>query len=274
MISHRDITDPKKNKTSVADNPSSDAVRAGSSVRSSDSDVAAFLGKLNELGALKPPGTGQGRLIFAMDATMSRQPTWDMALSLQADMFDAVSATGGANNGPTSGPNNGPTSGLDVQLVYFRGFGECRNSKWVSDASSLTRLMTSVSCRGGRTQIRKVFLHGERETDRKRVNALVYVGDAMEENVDELAELAGRLGLKGVPLFLFQEGYNTTTETAFREFARLSRGAYCRFDAGAADQLRELLSAVAVYASGGRAALENHSGGKSAGARLLLEQLK
>ena len=270
MASHRDITDPKKNKTSVADGPSSGGLRSASSVRSSDGDVAAFLGKLNELGALKPPGTGQGRLIFAMDATMSRQPTWDMALSLQADMFDAVSGTGGPNNGPTSGP----TSGLDVQLVYFRGFGECRNSKWVSDASSLTRLMTSVSCRGGRTQIRKVFLHGERETDRKRVNALVYVGDAMEENVDELAELAGRLGLKGVPLFLFQEGYNTNTETAFREFARLSRGAYCRFDAGAADQLRELLSAVAVYASGGRAALENHNSGKSAGARLLLEQLK
>ncbi len=226
---------------------------------SSDSEVAEFLGRLNELDARKTGGAGHGRLIFAMDATMSRQPTWDMALELQADMFNAVRDTGG----------------LDVQLVYFRGFGECRNSKWVSDAAGLARLMTTVSCRGGKTQIRKVFLHAERENDQKKVNALVYVGDCMEENIDELSELAGRLGLKGVPVFLFQEGHDPGAETAFREFARLSNGAWCRFDAGSAHQLRELLSAVAIFASGGRAALEDHSGsGSGKGARLLLEQLK
>lgn len=224
---------------------------------SSAGEVADFLNKVSELQKFQAPGTGQGRLIFAMDATMSRQPTWDMALNLQGDMFDAVASTGG----------------LDVQLVYFRGFGECRNSKWVSDARALAGLMTSVSCRGGKTQIRKVFLHAERETDRERVNALVYVGDAMEENIDEIAELAGRLGLKGVPVFLFQEGHDPNAERAFREFARLSNGAYCRFDAGSAAQLRDLLSAVAVYASGGIKALESRAGdGK--GAQLLLEQLK
>ena len=204
-----------------------------------------------------------------MDATMSRQPTWDMALELQADMFNSVKASGTA------------TGGLDVQLVYFRGFGECRNSKWVSDAGDLAQLMTTVSCRGGKTQIRKIFLHADRENTAEKVNALVYVGDCMEENIDELAELAGQLGLKGVPVFLFQEGYDQNAEAAFREFARLSNGAYCRFDAGSAQQLRELLSAVAIFASGGRQALEDQSGSgaegtsaASAGARLLLEQLK
>ena len=89
-----------------------------------------------------------------------------------------------------------------------------------------------------------------------KVNALIYVGDCMEEDVDQLGTLAGELGLIGVPVFLFQEGRDQRAERAFREIARLSRGAYCRFDAGSARQLRELLTAVAVYATGGRKALK------------------
>lgn len=225
--------------------------------RSSEREVAEFIARMK---SLAPQATaGRGRLIFAMDATMSRQPTWDMALGLQADMFKAVKEIGG----------------LDVQLVFFRGSGECRASKWVSDPDALARLMTTVSCRGGYTQIRKVLSHARQEAEKKKVNALVYVGDCMEENIDDLCGRAGELALLGVPVFLFQEGYDANAERAFREIARLTRGAYCRFDAGSAAQLRELLSAVAVYAAGGRAALErlsNQSAG--GGARLLLTQMR
>ena len=204
-------------------------------------------------------GTGNGRLLFAMDATMSRQPTWDMALALQADMFHAVKAVGG----------------LDVQLVYFRGAGECRASKWVSDPDALAALMTRVTCAGGYTQIGKVLSHARKEAAAKPVNALVYVGDCMEEDVDDLCGRAGELALLGVPVFLFQEGSDARAERAFREIARLTRGAYCAFDAGSAAQLRDLLSAVAVYAAGGRKALEALSSRASGGgARRLLQQLK
>lgn len=223
--------------------------------RSSASEVEAFLDDVKSLSVSEASST-RGRLIFAMDATMSRQPTWDMALGLQAGMFSAVQAVGG----------------LDVQLVYFRGFGECRASKWVADPQALARLMTQVSCRGGHTQIGRVLTHARDETGKCRVNALVYVGDCMEENIDDLAAIAGELGLLGVPVFLFQEGGDLTAQSAFREIARLTGGAYCPFDAGSANQLRELLSAVAVYAAGGRKALEEFGGGKS-GARALLEQL-
>jgi hypothetical protein len=192
-----------------------------------------------------------------MDATMSRQPTWDLALGIQADMFRAVKAIGG----------------LDVQLVYFRGAGECRASKWVSDPETLARLMSTVGCQGGYTQIGKVISHIRRETERRRVNAAVYVGDAMEENIDDLCGRAGELALLGVPLFLFQEGRDPATERAYRELARLTRGAWCRFDVGSAQQLRDLLSAVAVYAAGGRRALED-LGRQSRGAQLLLAQMK
>jgi hypothetical protein len=218
---------------------------------SSRAEVDAFL---EQVRGLQPAASGRGRLIFAMDATMSRQPSWDLALALQSDMFQAVKAVGG----------------LDVQLVYFRGFNECRTSKWVGDPEALARLMRQVHCEGGHTQIRKVLSHARDESAKSKVNALVYVGDCMEEDIDQLSQLAGELGMIGVPVFLFQEGHDARAERAFKEIARLSRGAYCRFDAGSARQLRELLTAVAVYATGGRKALEQS---KSGAAVRLLQQL-
>src|SRR3990172_8938470 len=223
--------------------------------RSSSAEVDKFLERVR---GLAPQGSGRGRLIFAMDATMRGQPSWDLALSLQADMFHAVKEVGG----------------LDVQLVYFRGFNECQASKWVGDPDALARLMRQVSCQGGYTQMRKVLAHARRESERTKVNALVYVGDCMEEDIDELAQLAGELGLLRVPVFLFQEGREAKAARAFKEIARLTSGAYCHFDAGSARQLRELLAAVAVYAAGGRKALQDFSDEtKSAAARRLLEQL-
>ncbi|PLX36843.1 MAG: hypothetical protein C0606_13655 [Hyphomicrobiales bacterium] len=223
--------------------------------RSSDSEIDAFLQKAQ---TLTPPAQGQGRLIFALDATMSRQPTWDRACSLQGQMFEEAAAIGG----------------LDVQLVYFRGFGECRSSKWVRNAKALAGLMTQIDCRGGHTQIRKVLAHALSETRKEKVSALIYVGDCMEEDVDDLAQKAGELGMLGVPVFLFQDGGDPEAEAAFREIARLSKGAYCRLDAGSAHRLGELLRAVAAYAAGGRKALTALSNQGKGEARLLLEQMR
>lgn len=221
--------------------------------QASSGDVAEFLQRVKTLAPQKTGG--RGRLVFAMDATMSRQPTWDMALALQADMFHAVKEVGS----------------LDVQLVYFRGAGECRSSKWVGDPDALARLMTTVDCHGGYTQIRKVLSHARQEAEKKKINALVYVGDCMEEDADDLCGRAGELALHGVPVFLFQEGGDARAERTFREIARLTKGAWCRFDAGSAEQLRELLTAVAVYAAGGHRALAQLNG---RAARLLLEEMK
>ena len=221
-----------------------------------DESVSAFLAKLRAMTPATAQSGARGRLVFAMDATMSRQPTWDRALAIQSEMFGETQKIGG----------------LDVQLVYFRGFSECRSSKWVSEPQALARLMTTVQCHGGYTQIGRVLKHVKKEAQSVKINAAVYVGDAMEENIDALCKTAGEIGLLGVPLFLFQEGSDAAVETAFRELARLTRGAYFRLDAGSAKMLRELLTAVAVYAAGGRAALEaRHS---DRGATLLLKQLR
>ncbi|QPC41637.1 VWA domain-containing protein [Kaustia mangrovi] len=225
---------------------------------SSAADVGAFLAEVRSRPApAAQAGAARGRLIFAMDATMSRQPTWDHALQIQAEMFAETARIGG----------------LDVQLVYFRGLAECRASKWVGDPSALARLMTGVDCRGGHTQIRKVLAHVLKEARRHKVNAVVYVGDCVEENVDDLCARAGEIGLLGVPVFMFQEGHEPVAEAAFREIARLTRGAWCRFDRSSARELRELLSAVAVYAAGGRKALADHSRAGGGAATALLEQL-
>jgi hypothetical protein len=220
-------------------------------------EIDAFLEQVRALG----PATAsdkRGRLIFALDATMSRQPTWDSACALQVEMFREAARSGG----------------LDIQLVYFRGLSECRASAWAATGERLAALMSRIDCRGGHTQIGKVLSHARQEHARQPVQALVFVGDAMEEKLDDLCQAAGELGLLGVPVFMFQEGYDAVAENAYREIARLSRGAYCRFDTGAAHELGELLRAVAAYAAGGKKALAELSARQAGGARDLLAQLK
>lgn len=214
----------------------------------------AFLEKVSRAPVVAQAGS-RGRLIFALDATLSRQPTWDLALSLQSRMFEAAAASGG----------------LDVQLVYFRGLSECRASRFVTDGKGLAGLMQKIDCRGGHTQIGKVLRHALTETREKKVAALVYVGDAMEENADALAVTAGELGLLGLKAFMFHEGGDPVAGAAFREIARLTGGVYAAFDASAPKRLADLLAAAAAYAAGGRTALQKQGG---EAARLLLSQMR
>ena len=225
--------------------------------KSNQADVDAFLAKVASTPVAKTSGT-RGRLIFAMDATASREPTWDRACHIQSEMFLETEALGG----------------LDVQLCYYRGFREFDTTPWLGSSADLLAHMRDVRCAGGMTQIERVLKHTVAESRRERVNALVFVGDCMEENIDALCELAGELGILGVPAFLFHEGDDVAAERTFREIARLSGGAYCRFDASSAQQLRDLLSAVAVYAAGGRKALEDFGRRQGGVALRLTRQLE
>ncbi len=247
-------TKPRSSETVAAKPNRSDDALARAKTSTSD-DIAAFVAQAR---AMSPHAPGaKGRLIFALDATMSRQPTWDLACTLQADMFREAAALGS----------------LDVRLVYYRGMNECRATGWISDSTKLASLMSRIDCRGGDTQIGRVLSDIRREAVASGVRAVVFVGDAMEENVDELCAKAGELGMLKVPMFMFQEGHDARAEQAFREIARLTGGAWCRFDPGAAAQLRELLRAAAAYAAGGREALVRlaQSGG---GAARLIGQMK
>lgn len=214
---------------------------------SSAGEVAAFLRQVARMPVRA--AVGRGRLIFAMDATASRKPTWERAAKIQAAMFSESAELGG----------------LEIQLCYYRGISGFECSPWYQEAAALRTCMSGVSCVAGLSRIGRVLRHAGEESRRGKVNALVFVGDCVEENPDELAGLAGQLGLLGLPAFVFQEGFDPEAERSLRRIARLSGGAYCRFDAHSPQTLRDLLSAVAVYAAGGRTALEqfgNRRGGE------------
>src|SRR5262249_36853044 len=94
--------------------------------------------------------TARARLAFIIDATASREPTWDMASQLQAQMFEEAARIGG----------------LEVQLIYFRGAYECSHSSWTSDARELARMMGRVMCESGHTKYGKALAHVRKEHER------------------------------------------------------------------------------------------------------------
>ena len=219
----------------------------------SDAEVEAFLGNVSS----QPKQ--RGNLIFALDATASRERTWDTAAQLQVQMFAEVAVIGS----------------LDLQLVYFRGMkgvnAECKASPWLSNPMQLAKLMTKIRCETGYTQIERVLSHVSRETKLRKINALVFIGDACEEDSDNLIEPATQLAKLDIPAFMFQEGKDLVAKKVFQSIARTTHGAYHRFDRASAQQFAELLRAVAAFAVGGVVALERQG---SAAARLLLGQVK
>jgi hypothetical protein len=188
------------------------------------------------------PALQRGRLIFGLDATVSRTPTWELARELQANMFRETA----------------PIGQLNVQLTFYRG-DECKHTKWVSSGEELAQLMLKIQCVSGVTQIARVLRHTLSENEKAAVQALTFVGDAMEEQLDELAGLASQLGRQGVPIFMFQEGRDPTVRSAFRLLALKSGGEYFEFNPEkprAVEQLSEQLSAVARLAVGDAKALD------------------
>ena len=220
-------------------------------------DVQAFLAKVAAMPKVTKVGS-KGRLIFALDATASREPTWDQACKIQGEMFSVTASLGG----------------LEVQMAYYRGFGQFHAGRWAGSGAELIGEMTGVKCLAGQTQIERVLRHAVAETKRKRVGAVVFVGDALEEDIDRLAVSAGELGLLGVPVFMFHEGGDPRVAQGFKHIATLTKGAYCAFDLSSARMLKELLAAVAVYAAGGRQALADYSKRAGPEVRLLTSQLK
>jgi hypothetical protein len=197
------------------------------------------------------PQPRRGNLIFALDATASRKPTWDAACQLQAQMFREVAAIGS----------------LSMQLVYYRGpadfGGECKASRWSDNPREIASLMSKITCEAGHTQIEKVLGHAIAEGARRKIGALVFVGDACEEHLDRLIQKAAHLAM---PAFLLQEGHDPIVYDCFSQIARMSHGASLPFDSGNVAQLAELLRAVALFSVGGMKALEK---GSEAAKRLL-----
>ena len=207
--------------------------------RDTSNNVNKFLSQVAKT-PLPRSSASKGRLVFAMDATASREPTWERACQLHAEMFKVTDELGG----------------LSIQLCYYRGLTEFRTFNWIDNETELAKMMADVTCLGGHTQIRKVLKNVLVQQD---IKAVVFIGDAIEENPDILCQLAGELGLLNTPLFIFQEGFDSYVKKIFKQMAKLCRGAYAPFDLNSATELKQLLSAVAIFAAGGQEALEKFS---------------
>ena len=192
-----------------------------------------------------------GNLIFSLDATGSREQAWDAAVTLTASMFEAVG------------------NKLNLQLVYYGGVKTFRWTGWVSDARAFNAPMSKVRCDTGATQITRLLDHAKKENTKRKISALVFVGDAFEEDADAVCAMAKELPF---PVFLFQEGNDEHAAEVFAAIAEATGGAHCQFDKGSAKQLAELLGAIAAYAAGGTKALKDMS--TNAGAVKLLQHLK
>ena len=203
---------------------------------------AAVKAFLNDADQYLPEKRDQNpaRLIFALDATASREQAWDHACEIQTDMFSAVHEI----------------DSLAVQVCYYRGFRQFHHSQWSTKAKPLQDFMADVHCQGGHTQIEKVLKHALASQKTHPLKAVVFVGDAVEENPDTLCHLAGQMGLLNLPLFIFQEGQDYQVRHVFQQLASLSGGIYAPFNLNSREQLKNLLSAVAVFATGGKSAAQ------------------
>ncbi|MCZ6889398.1 MAG: VWA domain-containing protein [Gammaproteobacteria bacterium] len=211
-----------------------------SKLPASKSDVDHFLARAKT--AKAPALRSTHRIIFALDATASRAPTWDLACSLHDELFNAARDAGN----------------IAVQLVYYRGIDGFNYTEWSTTPASLLARMSTVRCLGGRTQILRVIRHARAQAAAHPVKAVVFVGDCFEEDQDRVAAAAGELAVYGTPMFIFQEGGDRVAGQVFRYLADITRGAHVPFSDGSADELRILLRAVAAYASEGRAGLQRH----------------
>lgn len=230
-------------------------------VRRNDGSVQSTetaLAKLKEARMLCAPR--RARVVFGLDLTASREANLRKAREATAAMFGAIEGIGT----------------VALKLVYYRGDNECRASQWHDDPRVLDRYMRQLSCEGGATQIARLLRFVLAEND--PVTAVVFVGDHIEDNPDELVAMAPIFGEKGIPVFVFHEtsmfdSRASAAKPIFQRLAERSGGAYCEFKSSSGDAVRELLTQVAAFSAGGRAGVQQIEGPKTTEARQLQERL-
>lgn len=221
------------------------------------SSKSAFLEKV---GALSKPKDSSKlasalkktpKLLFAMDATASRQASWDVAQEITLSMFDVI------------------PGGLKIALAHHSG-GQLREvTDFKDDSSFFKKKINAVRCVAGETALNQVL---ENASEIPGLNSLIYIGDAFEENPASAFEIARKLKAKGVPCFLFQEGDNPYVKETFTSIAEITGGAVFPFAMDSLLHVRERLDAIAAFAAGGMKLLQEKRASLPA-ARELIERL-
>lgn len=194
------------------------------------------------------------KLLFTMDATISRQTCWSMARELTVGMFQAV------------------PEGLEIALGYHSGGRVQEITPFSSNYQLFSQQILSVECAAGLTDLNGIL---SSSLNFNRLKVIIYIGDCYEENLSQGISLAQKLKLQGTKIFLFHDngsvGYNTAEgKEAFEKIAQANGGAVFSFDSSSPAVVAELLAAIAYYAAKGLEALKQL---KSSGATKLLQAM-
>ncbi len=225
--------------------------------KSNQTEIEQFLVQAEQTQELTKQGKQIPHILFALDATASRQATWDIASHHQAEMFDVLK-----------------NEKLAVQLAYYRGHNQFSTSSWLQNGDALKEEMLRVHCLAGLTQIHHVLHHAVSQCAKVSLKAVIFIGDALEEPIQPLYDLSGQLQLYRVPIFMFQEGHDPLVKQAYKQMAKLSGGAFAQFDAQSAERLKLLLAAVSLYARGGKNAFKQLTPQQQKRIGGLIEQLR
>lgn len=194
------------------------------------------------------------RLIFAVDATASREPAWAAARQVTDALVKALPGE------------------LDVALAVHGGSRVHTFTAFTSNAAALRDQAAGVSCAAGFTRLLPILAASLKQP---AVRVVVYIGDVFEENLLRGRRLADSMGAQGTKLIVLHDtsdpGARREAET-FWDLAKRTGGCVLPFDASAPGRLRDLLSAVAVYAVGGEKLLRERRR-ELPGAVALLEHL-
>jgi hypothetical protein len=183
-----------------------------------------------------PPDThapARPRLVFAVDATASREPAWAAARQVTDALVKALPGE------------------LDVALAVHGGSRVHTFTPFTNDPSTLRDHAAGVTCQAGLTRLLPILSAGLKAPS---VRVVVYIGDVFEESLAHGRLLADTMGRQSIRLIVLHDtvdpGARRDAEV-FWDLARRTGGCVLPFDANAPGRLRDLLSAVAVYAVGG-----------------------
>lgn len=191
---------------------------------------------LKNLAARNMMPSGPTNIGFVIDATASREDTWEDAKTIQCDMFNQIAGMGQ----------------MRLRLVHFGG-DELTDRGYANSPDIVHAQMNETVCRGGSTQIIESLDALLASPDADQPRSIILVGDSFEEDSDALLERATTLADKKIKVYAFQEGDESDAAYAFRMLAEKTGGAYAVF--GADMPLKELCQGVALQAIGGNAAL-------------------
>lgn len=175
------------------------------------------------------------KLLFSMDATASRQPSWDVAQKITLSMFDVI------------------PGGLKIALAYHSAGRLQTVTEFRDDAGYFKDQIAAVRCQAGNTALCEIL---DTACDTPGLSSLIYIGDCFEERFETAVALAQRLKEKGVPCFIFQEGDDFRAADAFKAIAEITGGAVFPFEMDSLVRVREKLDAIAAYAAGGMKLLQ------------------